>query len=540
MLARVKSAVLLGLRGTVVEVEVDIANGLPAFDIVGLPDTGVRESRERVRAAIRNAGLEFPMRRITVNLTPADLRKEGPHLDLPIAVAVLAASGQVPLARAEGFAFLGALSLGGEVRPVAGILPLALAARAAGIGGVAVPAANSPEATLVEGPRVIACHDLREVVAWLQGREGSPVPPVAQPAGRAGVVAGPVTPGLLDGAGGVTPDLSEVRGQRMPKRVLEIAAAGGHNVLFVGPPGAGKTLLARCLPSILPPLAPAEALELTAIYSASGLLSPGRGLIGVRPFRAPHHSASVAAMVGGGPHLRPGEVTLAHHGVLFLDEVSEFARDALEALRQPLEDGGVCVSRARATVTYPARFTLVAATNPCPCGLYGDSRQVCTCAPTQVARYRARLSGPLRDRIDLHIEVGRLAAREMTIMERSERSAQVRERVAAARERQAARLAASGVYTNAQMGRGEVRAFCRLDAESEAFLLEACEGLAISLRGCDRVLRVARTIADLEGAEQITLKYLSEALLNRGLDRDVNAERVHAAGLVPVGADGEE
>ncbi len=516
VLARVRSGVLVGLRGMVVDVEVAVTNGLPSFDIVGLPDAAVRESRERVRAAIRHSGLEFPVRRITVNLTPTDLRKEGPHLDLPIAVAVLAASGQAGLARAEGFALFGTLSLDGTVRPVTGALPLALTAREAGLAGVCVPAGNAPEAALVTGLQVLPAKSLREVIDWLSGR--GPVRPGGQGGTPApGRLASAVPPGKV-GAGRLA-DLADVRGQAYARTALEVAAAVGHNLLMVGPPGSGKTMLARTLLGILPPLSPDEALEVTAIYSAAGHLPVGAGLAEERPFRAPHHSASVAALVGGGPGLRPGEVTLAHRGVLFLDELTEFARDALESLRQPLEEGTVSVARARGSAVYPARFTLVAAANPCACGYWGDRRVGCTCAPHQLRRYQSRLSGPFFDRIDMHIWVERLSPAQLLAASPGEPSARVRERVVEARLRQIRRLGGLGLTCNAQMGRAEITRFCRLDAETERRLHGIYGRLGLSLRGLDRVMKVARTLADLDGCGEIASDHVTRAVGLRQLDR---------------------
>lgn len=517
MLAEAMSCVLWGLEATVVRVEVDLANGLPCFEIVGLPDAAVRESRERVRAAVRNAGLEFPLRRITVNLTPADLRKGGSHLDLPIAVAVLAASGQVPPARCREHLFLGALSLDGAVGSVPAVLPLALGGRRAGLRGVVVPAANAREALLAGGLAVVPVNHLREVVAWLRG-----APPPVAPAREE--EAGPPAPGAEP------VDLGAVRGQELARPAVEAAAAGGHHLLLVGPPGTGKTMLARALPGILPPLTPDEAIEVTAIYSAAGLLPPGSGLVTARPFRAPHHTSSATALVGGGPRLRPGEVTLAHRGVLFLDEATEFARDTLESLRQPLEDGRVCVARARGAALYPARFILVLAANPCPCGAYGDGSQACGCPPPVVRRYRSRLSGPLLDRVDMQVWVRRPPVQAVLGAE-EEPSAVVRERVAAARERQRRRYRGEGVTCNAELAPAQVRRFCRLDPDLEAFLEDVGRRHGLSPRRLLRAVRVARTLADLAGDERIGATHLAQALTWRSWEQGAAKA---GAGPVPV------
>ena len=489
MLARIASQALTGLEGHPVEVEADVVTAAPAFNVVGLPDAAVQESRERVRAAIVNSGFEFPSRRITVNLAPADLRKEGPSFDLPIALAFLVATGQARDG-CDGrgrVAAVGELGLDGSVRPVAGALALAESLRRQGVRGLLVPAANAAEASLVEGLEVYPVADLAQAVAQLEAGGGEAAPPADVDA-------------LLRRADAADLDFADIIGQEQVKRALQVAVAGGHNVLMSGPPGAGKTMLARRLPSIMPALTIDEAVEVTRIYSVAGLLPAGSPLITARPFRAPHHTISVAGLVGGGSTPRPGEVSLAHLGVLFLDEFPEFRLSALEGLRQPLEDGDVTISRRLTSVTFPARLMLVAAMNPCPCGFLGDRERECTCPAHRVRQYAARLSGPLLDRIDLRIDVPRVPPRERRGGGRGETSAEVRERVERARERQLARLAGTGAFANAHMTSRHLRRLCVLDGDAVALLDRAYDRLRLSARGCDRVTKVAQTIADLEGA----------------------------------------
>jgi magnesium chelatase family protein len=498
-LATIQTRALIGIEAPPVTVEVHLANGLPGLSIVGLPEAAVKESKDRVRASLQNARFEFPARRITINLAPADLPKEGGRFDLPIALGILAASGQIPADGLARYEFLGELALSGELRPIHGVLPAALAAHQAG-RTLVVPHGNGAEAALVEGLEVIAADHLPALCAHLHGQERLALQPHEEP----------------DEEGGEGyPDLEEVYGQHRARRALEVAAAGGHSLLFIGPPGTGKTMLASRLPGILPPLEDGEALEVAALRSiSSGRFDPAGWR--QRPFRAPHHTASGVALVGGGSHPRPGEISLAHRGILFLDELPEFDRRVLEVLREPLESGSITISRAARQAEFPATFQLVAAMNPCPCGYLGHPSGRCRCSAEQVARYRAKISGPLLDRIDLHVEVPALRHSELRQGRgRSECSALVRQRVVVARRRQAER----GAGLNSRLDNRAIEQLCPLDGASQQLLEQAIERLGLSARAYHRILRVARTIADLDGSEAINAQHLGEAIGYRQLDR---------------------
>ena len=505
MLSKVISFALSGLEGVPVEVETDINNGLPSYELVGLPDAAVKESRERVRSALKNSGRKFPSGKITVNLAPADLKKEGSYFDLAIAVGILKAMEQLVGADCSGIVFLGELALDGTLRPVAGILPLLISAKAKGYSEFIIPAANAKEASFIGGIRIFAAENLSQVAAHLCGECLEPL----KTREYASIVQGKYRS-----------DLAFVKGQPVAKRALEVAVSGGHNILLYGPPGTGKTMLARCIPTIMPAMTFEEALEVTKIHSVAGILNE-EGIVSCRPFRTPHHTATTVSMCGGGSRtVKPGEISLAHGGVLFLDELPEYSRSTLEALRQPLEDGVITVSRSSGAVTFPANFMLCASMNPCPCGNYGSADKICTCTPAAIKKYRSRISGPLLDRIDIQVEVDSVKYEDLVSQTEEETSAAVKERVEAARAVQRERFDGAGIHTNADMSERELRRYCALSRECEGILRASFESLHLSARARSRVIKVARTIADLAGSTDIRPEHILEAVSYRKYDNE--------------------